>query len=242
MGKKILFTLALFGLLFSGINAQMKSGSFVFNSETPGYMLHSGDGLRSIEKDIVFDKPFDSKPKVRMAITMLDSKNESQTRYSVGAIAVTREGFTIKASVWNDTKFNAIAGNWFAEAEPLKLVKEEIKVGSVVQLNNISFEYNKATLKSQSYQELNVVAKFLNDNNTIEIEVAGHTDDIGSDKYNLKLSQERAEAVVEYLKGQGVAANRLSAKGYGETKPTASNATDSGREENRRVEFTVLKK
>ena len=64
MGKKILFTLALFGLLFSGINAQMKSGSFVFNSETPGYMLHSGDGLRSIEKDIVFDKPFDSKPKV----------------------------------------------------------------------------------------------------------------------------------------------------------------------------------
>ena len=73
----------------------------------------------------------------------------------------------------------------------------------------------------------------------LKIEISGHTDNTGSASLNDKLSQERAEAVVNYLKSKGVAANRMTAKGYGSSKPIASNATASGRQENRRTEFEI---
>jgi outer membrane protein OmpA-like peptidoglycan-associated protein len=75
----------------------------------------------------------------------------------------------------------------------------------------------------------------------VNIEVAGHTDSRGSDAYNIKLSQRRAEAVRDYLISKGIAADRLSAKGYGESQPVADNATDEGRFKNRRVELVPLR-
>ena len=90
--------------------------------------------------------------------------------------------------------------------------------------------------------ELDKVVDFLNNNSSVEIEIAGHTDSKGSDDYNLNLSQGRAQAVVDYLIGQGIDEYRLVAKGYGETVPLETNDTDEGRAVNRRVEFTVLKK
>jgi outer membrane protein OmpA-like peptidoglycan-associated protein len=74
----------------------------------------------------------------------------------------------------------------------------------------------------------------------IKIEIGGHTDDKGSDDYNLTLSEGRAQSVKDYLIEKGIAADRMTAKGYGETEPISSNATDQGRAENRRVEFTIL--
>ena len=106
----------------------------------------------------------------------------------------------------------------------------------------IYFDFDKTTLKSESFVELNKVVQFLNDNPTLQIEISGHTDNKGSDRYNENLSQGRAEAVVEYLIQEGIESWRLSAKGYGESKPVATNDTDEGRAENRRVEFTVLAK
>ena len=117
-----------------------------------------------------------------------------------------------------------------------------IEVGATVRLQNIYFDFDKTTLKNESFVELNKVVDFLRQNETVEIEISGHTDSKGSDDYNLNLSQGRSQAVVDYIIGQGVEDFRLSAHGYGEGKSIDTNDTDAGRANNRRVEFTVLKK
>jgi len=117
-----------------------------------------------------------------------------------------------------------------------------IEIGLTVRLNNIYFDFDKTTLKSESFVELNKVVDFLTQNPSIEIEIAGHTDNKGADEYNLNLSQGRSQSVVDYIVSQGVDRNRLTAHGYGETKPIDSNDTESGRANNRRVEVTILKK
>ena len=122
------------------------------------------------------------------------------------------------------------------------LYLEPIEVGLTVRLKNIYFDFNKTSLKPESSAELNKVVNFLDQNPTVEIEISGHTDNKGSDEYNLTLSQGRSQAVVDYLASQGIGTNRLTAKGYGESKPVETNDTEDGRAINRRVEFTVLKK
>ncbi|HTE32835.1 MAG TPA: OmpA family protein [Chryseolinea sp.] len=117
-----------------------------------------------------------------------------------------------------------------------------IEVGATVRLQNIYFDFDRTTLKRESFTELNKVVDFLKQNNTVEIELAGHTDSKGSDDYNINLSQGRSQSVVDYIISQGIDSFRLSAHGYGEGKPIDSNDSDAGRASNRRVEFTVLKK
>jgi outer membrane protein OmpA-like peptidoglycan-associated protein len=117
-----------------------------------------------------------------------------------------------------------------------------IEVGEVVRINNVFFDFAKATLREESYPELNRVVKFMNDNPSMEIALGGHTDNVGSDPANLKLSEERIQSVKAYIAEQGIDGDRMSAKGYGETKPIASNDTEEGRQQNRRVEFTIVKK
>ncbi|MGK7389863.1 MAG: OmpA family protein [Candidatus Cyclobacteriaceae bacterium M2_1C_046] len=117
-----------------------------------------------------------------------------------------------------------------------------IEIGTTVRLKNIYFDFDKTTLQSISFTELNKVVDLLTSNPNVEIEISGHTDSKGADEYNLNLSQGRAQAVVDYLISQGIDGYRLIAKGYGEGKPVATNDTDEGRAENRRVEFVVLKK
>lgn len=122
------------------------------------------------------------------------------------------------------------------------LALQPIEVGAVVRLRNIYFDYDKTTLKPESFIELAKVVSFLQANPTVEIEIQGHTDSHGSDAYNLTLSQGRSQAVVDYLIGQGISRSRLGAHGFGESKPIDTNDTDAGRANNRRVEFTILKK
>ena len=103
----------------------------------------------------------------------------------------------------------------------------------------VDFESNQAKLTAPSKQTLDEVAAGFKAQPGMSVEIQGHTDSKGSAAYNLKLSQHRAEAVREYLVGQGVSASMLSARGYGMEKPIASNDTDAGRAQNRRVEFNV---
>src|SRR5690606_12280790 len=135
---------------------------------------------------------------------------------------------------------------WINTADVTPIVKDiylqPIEVGVTVRLKNVYFDFDKTTLKEESYPELNKVVAFLQQNPTVEIEIAGHTDYKGSDEYNLNLSQGRCQSVVDYLVSQGVDEYRLTAHGYGESKPIDTNETDEGRANNRRVEFTVLKK
>jgi len=117
-----------------------------------------------------------------------------------------------------------------------------IEIGVTVRLNNIFFDLDKTTLGTESFPELDRVVELMNQNPTLEIEIAGHTDNSGSDEYNLNLSQGRSEEVRNYIIQQGISENRIVAKGYGETRPEVSNDTVEGRQQNRRVEFTVLSK
>lgn len=117
---------------------------------------------------------------------------------------------------------------------------DRIDVGAKMILKNIFFETNKATIKSESEAEMERVAKLLNENPTIRLEISGHTDNVGSYRANQRLSEARAKSVVDYLVEQGVAEDRLEYKGYSFNQPVADNNTAQGRAQNRRVEFKVL--
>jgi len=118
----------------------------------------------------------------------------------------------------------------------------EIKEGNeTIQLNNLFFETGKHNLKIESYPELNRLADFIKENPEIKIEISGHTDNVGSDEYNQTLSERRANEVKNYLTSKGCNSKQLTAVGYGESKPVASNNTDDGKAKNRRVEFKVIK-
>ncbi|TAL62207.1 MAG: hypothetical protein EPN85_03145 [Bacteroidetes bacterium] len=133
-----------------------------------------------------------------------------------------------------------------ASAAYQEIVKDfglnSLSVGSKIVLKNIFFDFDKATLRAESASELERLTKLLTDAPTIEIEISGHTDNKGSDEYNRKLSQSRAQAVVDYLVKKGIEKSRFTAKGYGKTKPVATNDTDEGRQLNRRTEFEILSK
>ncbi len=119
---------------------------------------------------------------------------------------------------------------------------QKIKTGeTAITLNNIFFDTDKYDLKKESYPELNRLVQFIKENPDIKIEISGHTDNVGTSQYNKQLSQKRADAVKKYLVSQGCPADRLISVGYGESKPIASNSTDKGKAQNRRVEFRVIK-
>jgi OOP family OmpA-OmpF porin len=114
------------------------------------------------------------------------------------------------------------------------------EVEAVIELEGVYFDFDKATIKPEGKAVLNEAAALLKKHERVVVEVAGHTDSVGSEAYNQGLSERRANSVKDYLTSQGVTATRLSARGYGEAQPVASNDTKEGRAENRRVELIVL--
>jgi len=116
---------------------------------------------------------------------------------------------------------------------------KKIEVGLTFTIRNILFKYNSHVLEAYSHWELNRIADILMDSPGLEVEIAGHTDNMGNDAYNLSLSQRRANSVVQYLISRHIT-NKIHAKGYGESKPLDTNLTPEGRAINRRVEFRVL--
>ncbi|MBI4931909.1 MAG: PD40 domain-containing protein [Bacteroidetes bacterium] len=113
---------------------------------------------------------------------------------------------------------------------------------STVILRNVFFDTDKFDLKDESKVELNKLVDFLNKNPTLKIELSGHTDNVGDKKHNQILSENRAKSVLEYLSANGIAKDRLTSKGYGDTKPVIANDTDEHRQMNRRTEFKVVSK
>ncbi len=119
---------------------------------------------------------------------------------------------------------------------------EGCKGGDTLVLRGVNFEFDKASLTVNAKSLLDEVAAALNARTDITVEIRGYTDAKGSDGYNQRLSEHRAESVQQYLADKGVDASRMTAKGYGESDPVADNETDEGRELNRRVELKVLDK
>jgi len=116
-----------------------------------------------------------------------------------------------------------------------------IELPKTFTLNNVYFETGKATLTQASYTELNKLLDFMKSHKIAVIEIAGHTDNVGEDDANLILSQKRAESVRNFLISGGIEQSRVSAKGYGENQPVATNETPEGRQSNRRTEVRILK-
>lgn len=110
----------------------------------------------------------------------------------------------------------------------------------VIDLEGVHFAFDKATLTPDSRATLDAAVKILKDHRQLQVEVAGHTDAIGTESYNMDLSKRRARVVYEYLIDNGISADRLQTNGYGESKPIASNDTEEGRAQNRRTELVIL--
>ena len=116
---------------------------------------------------------------------------------------------------------------------------KNIKIGSKIALRNVFFDTGRSDIRSESNAELDRLVQLLKDVPSLKIELSGHTDNTGSAQSNIQLSQDRANAVVNYLVSKGISKDRLVAKGYGSDRPVDSNSTADGRQNNRRTEFEI---
>lgn len=201
-------------------------------------------------KGIVRDK--ETKELLEANVLVIDLKNNNpvfndytskQTGDFIAVMPIGSEyAFNVDATgyLFNSQHFELLKsqGNKPFEVE---ILLEKIKVGSNVTLQNTFFETNKFELLPSSVIELSILIDLLKENENIAIEIEGHTDNVGEDKLNQKLAENRAKSVYEFLINNGIDKRRLSYKGYGATKPKADNNTDEGRKQNRRTEFIVTK-
>jgi outer membrane protein OmpA-like peptidoglycan-associated protein len=125
-------------------------------------------------------------------------------------------------------------------ASTLNMPVTPLKTGRKLELKEIYFDYNSHTLHESSLPELDRVVELMKENPDINIEISAHTDNKGSSDYNLKLSDKRAQEIVKYLVSKGIPAGKLKPKGYGATRPVATNDTEENRAKNRRVELKVI--
>jgi len=152
----------------------------------------------------------------------------------------------LRAKESTDAEASRVKG--LADAEARRLAEQNdrdnntiiiLEKGKKVVLNGVTFDFNKATLKQESESVLTRAYNAMTANPDVQVEISGHTDNVGSQEYNQTLSLERAEAVRNWLVNKGIASNRMKTVGRGENEPVASNDTDAGRAENRRIEFYV---
>lgn len=169
--------------------------------------------------------------------------NDSTGEYKITLPAGKRYGFLASSPGYIAINQNIDLTNLSQYQEISKdLILIPIEVGETIQINNIFFETGKYELLEDSKPELNRIVKLFQDKQIKKIRIAGHTDDVGSIQDNQILSENRAKSVANYLISKGVLPEQIITIGYGELKPIASNATEEGRQKNRRVEFEILEK
>ena len=200
-------------------------------------------------KGLVIDEK--TKEPVEATIDLIDNttsgvlatfKTEETTgKYLVSLPAGKNYGLNVNADGYLFHSMNFNLPDTATYREYYKVIElKKIKIGESIVLRNIFFDYDKATIRSESEAELERLRTLMVENPQISVEISGHTDDVGSEAYNMKLSEERAQAVSAYLTDKGVDNHRMISKGYGKTKPIATNETPEGRTENRRTEFTII--
>ena len=208
----------------------------VIQIDRPGYDNHDAKLLTiglSLEVQSVAKKPVPTpEPEVHYV-----------TKEEIRTVTVTKEIFTCPDGDKDGVVDNAdlcpdVAGPVTNSGCPVyqKLV---VKKEKLELKEKLFFDWDKATLMSASYAVLDEVAQALKDNKSFSVQVEGHTDDTGTDDHNQSLSEQRAETVLNYLVGKGIAKERLNSKGFASAVPLATNKTSRGREKNRRVEFVV---
>ncbi len=198
-------------------------------------------------------------------VSLLDNKRESMTDYVTGndgkflfrvygdedyelfgelpGYLTKRQPYTTRGKSVDPASLKELVTNITLDTI---LVMERIELNKIFVLENIYFEFDKSDITPQAATELNKLVDILKDNPEIKIEMGSHTDSVGTQDYNIQLSQRRAESTVRYLVANGITQQRLSAKGYGETKPVARNTNPDGsdnpvgRARNRRTEFKIM--
>ena len=190
-----------------------------------------------------------SNKRVRTKVTFNNTTQDEVLIAESGESVYLRKGDRYQVVASSDKGYffsttNVVAGGGMPEQDGVYRLNtglKPIKEGASLTLTNITFETNSAEIRGSSYSELDQVIELMLQNPTIIIEIAAHTDDVGTTKYNIKLSQRRAESVVTYLKSKGIVNERFQAKGYGKTKPLTPNENEESRARNRRVELIILK-
>lgn len=200
----------------NGIITNITSGDFL-NAEVQLIDLETGNSINSFSSDATTGE---------YLISIPSGKNY--------ALNVSKNGFLFHSENFSLADHNP------SEPYKLNIKLQPVKTGESVILKNIFFETGSADLKKESTIELNKLILLLKENQNLKIEISGHTDNVGGEKENLTLSENRAKAVYDFLVNAGIAATKLSYKGYGETRPISLNDTEEGRATNRRTEFTVI--
>lgn len=231
--------------LYNRTNDFELEGSFKSNEETGKYVMALKPGSYEIEVEL------DNGQIVKDSINL-----EQITEYVVlkkdfriysDSNLITQNDPTLQALLEAELKKeNKTIDTLFAANVKEDIELKPMEAGRSFKLNNILYDFDKATLRPESKVELDRLVVILNENTEIKVEISSHTDSKGSDSYNKKLSQRRAQSVVDYLTNKGINKDRLVASGYGESKPVAPNTNDDGsdnpegRQLNRRTEFKVL--
>jgi len=226
--------------LFTLYDAEIKSNHFeerghlkIFSQDRDGLVINLKEGsywfneyhLSGVRRDSFIQSIRDSLASKNGTILYqgqdyLFFKLYENNRLYWGKIVYNRDGYTSE----------------LIEEKALKVAKKSENL----ILKNIHFDSGKATLKKGSEGEIKRVLDFLNKDSSLKAEIQGHTDSSGKAEFNLKLSQRRAETIRDALIAKGISADRLTAKGYGETTPIADNKSVNGRRQNRRVVLKVL--
>jgi outer membrane protein OmpA-like peptidoglycan-associated protein len=204
---------------------------------------------------LVAGRVFDKKSGQQLEATIRYETLSNGAQVGVARSDINSGGYKITLPAGDNYGFRAEADGYIAVSDNIDLSKltkyTEIKrdlylvpieVGQAVRLNNLFFDFSKATIRPESYPELARLIEVMKNNPKMEIEIAGHTDAVGTADRNRQLSLARATAVAEYLAGNGIATDRVTVKGYGATRPIASNSSDAGRQQNRRVEVVIKKR
>jgi len=203
--------------------------------------------LKGVITDSITHKPIEA------SIELVDNKknaviasflsNSTTGKYLVSLPAGINYGIAVKAEgyLFYSANFDVPDTALYTVVEK-NVALQPLDIGSRIVLRNIFFDYDKATLRDESVAELTRLNSLLTSNPTLKIEIAGYTDNKGSAQYNQRLSESRAKSVVDYLVAHGIAAGRLTFKGYGMDSPIATNETDAGRQLNRRTEFKITGK
>lgn len=189
---------------------------------------------------------FKNKVLPKETIVLVDSKTKKT--YSANSDAMGKFQMLVPVGAKYSLKYKSFTNEMeYTEMEipgtPNQAYEVEINIEPPTSfvLENVFFDTGKATLKPTSNKSLNNLVDVLKVKNTMVVEIQGHTDNVGKPEDNLKLSQQRAEAVKTFLVTKGIDAKRLTAKGYGDTVPVEDNANEAGRAKNRRTSLKVLK-
>lgn len=217
------------------------------------FFLHFGVSAQAVEKAEVLLSvaDFNHKPIANDKILFVGQKSKSTYFVITGANGKAKislpsgEVYDIKIDALGDAlDYNTLeipsipAGYSFAEMQLII----EYQMPDLVTLKGLHFETGKAIIQPESIPQLKELANYLLRKKELGIAIGGHTDNVGDANQNLTLSQQRADAVKNYLIGQGIAVSRIRTKGFGSTRPIADNSTANGRAQNRRTEVSVIRK